>query len=183
MGKALREDRPGSPPFPGRSGFMKIAPSAVLAILLAALPVGLLGRSMEIAWIRLVGIQAEAVIVGQPRSVPAKGGPDYWAELHVALPDGRDLHGAASHPIRAAMIAPANGALARRAPQAGDRLAIRLHGRDPVRLTPESALAYGPAPFIEALVVILLTPLLYRLFRSHTPLNTVRRRPDRNRAS
>ncbi len=145
----------------------------LLAFTLAALPVAWLGRCAEIAWIRLIATPAEAVIIGPPRVEPSsgRGGPSHWPMLQVTLPDGRAVTATASHPLKVEIIPGANEATApiRRPPQAGDRVAIRLHGADPVRLTPERALTFNWSPLVEAIFLLALASIAYPILRGRKP--------------
>ncbi len=46
---------------------------------------------------------------------------------------------------------------------------MRITGRDPPRITPERALAYGLSPLVESFVLLIIASLLYPLFRNHAP--------------
>lgn len=146
-----------------------------LSFLLAALAVGIPGRTTEIAWLRLVGIRAEAVIIGTPPPTPStdRGGPDFWPLLSITRPDGTTIEAIASHPLRTVIIPPARGSTEwrRRTPQEGDRVAVRITGRNPPRITPERALACGLSPVMEGFVLLIIASLLCSLFRNHPPVS------------
>lgn len=140
-----------------------------LAILLAGLAVAIPGRTSEITWLRMMGDKSEATLLDDPRPMPSTGrdGPHFWPLLGVTMPDGQRIEAVASHPLRIERIPPAEGGggWTSRAPQAGDRVAVRVTGRDPVRITPESALAYKLAPLVEAFVLLVFTSLFYAFLR------------------
>jgi hypothetical protein len=141
-----------------------------IAILLASLSVAIPGRTSEITWLRMMGDKSEATLVDDPRPMPSTGrdGPHFWPLLSVTMPDGQRIEAVPSHPLRIERIPPAEsgGTWTSRAPQAGDRVPVRVSGRDPVRITPESALAYKLAPLVEAVVLLVFTSLIYSFLRN-----------------
>ncbi len=161
----------GVPPFSERP--LSPRRAALFALLLAALPVLLLGRTVGTAWIRLTWLPAEAVVVGELR--PIREGissrPLYRPILEARLADGRLVRGPTVRPLHAEWVPPArpDGSSTRRPPQVGDRMSVRLDQLDPARMVPERALGFRASPAIEGIGFAVIAWILYLVFRGEPP--------------